>query len=536
MAVTAPSAASNSLFKNRDCLRTMTNRMNTWLGRTLYQVNGPWQPLQLRHAVIQWLVVGLVGAILGLSVLLLPMFPPQWAVLIILALLAPFAMLIAGNVQRLLLAVIAIEIPIQLDKYFFFQEPLANLGSIGGLNISVTTVCLVVLYALWLARLLVKSVRPQPNLLRDSLPLLAYLGAASLSLFAAQDLPLASFEIFLLLQAFLLYVYVIHAVRTRDDVKFLVAMLLSGLVIEGLIMIGARVVGHGLYIANITVRIDTDGRVGGTIGSPNGAAAYLLILLTPALSLLLTGLSKQYKSLALLAFGLGVGALVTTLSRGGWTGFAVSLALFYLVLLVRGRLSPSIALITLVAVLSIGLFFQGAISDRLFGNDNGSAYARVPLMHIAFSMIEDHPWLGVGANNFALAMKPYLTPTFDNQWIYTVHNKYLLVWSETGPLALLAFLSFLLITLWRGWQCWRHQDNFLSPLALAFATAIVGVMIHMNVDIFRGRPLMQSLCLVAGLLTAMHNIVAREKDVVQRQGMDQPILVINERSGVITRL
>lgn len=480
------------------------------MNRTLESRNRNFASARIRNTLLQALIVVLVGIVLGASVLALPLFPKQWAVLVILGLLAPFVMLIAGNVQRLMLAIIAIEIPIQLDKYFFFQEPMANLGAIGGLNISVTTICLCVLYALWIAELLVRFVQPERHLFRQSLPLFAYLGAVGLSLLVAQDVQLASFELFLLFQTFLLYVYLLHAMRTREDVKFLMKMLLIGLIVEGSIMIGARLLGHGLSLANITIRVDPDGRVGGTIGSPNGAAAYLLLLLTPALSLLLTPSNKWTKTLAVCAFGLGAGALVTTLSRGGWTGFAVSVVLFYLIVMLRGRLSPSLALISLVVIMGVALFFQGQISDRLFGNDNGSAYARVPLMHIAFAMVEDHPLLGVGANNFPLAMKKYLTPEFDSAWIYTVHNKYLLVWSETGPLALLAFISFLLLTLWRGWQCWQHQDDFLAPLALALTTAVIGVMIHMNVDVFRGRPLMQALCLVAALLTAMRNITSNE--------------------------
>src|SRR5689334_19620737 len=125
--------------------------MGTGMNRTLEHRNRNFISFRMRNALTQTLVVIVVGIVLGVSVLVLPQVPRQWAGLIILGLLAPFVMLIVGNVQRLMLAIIAVEIPIQLDKYFFFQEPMANLGSIGGLNISVTTICLCVLYALWFA-------------------------------------------------------------------------------------------------------------------------------------------------------------------------------------------------------------------------------------------------------------------------------------------------------------------------------------------------------------------------------------------------
>jgi hypothetical protein len=42
-------------------------------------------------------------------------------------------------------------------------------------------------------------------------------------------------------------------------------------------------------------------------------------------------------------------------------------------------------------------------------------------------------------------------------------------------------------------------------------------MLHMNVDVFRGRPLVQLLCLVAALLTAMRSIAINET-ITQKPG------------------
>src|SRR5438309_1563978 len=71
---------------------------------------------------------------------------------------------------------------------------------------------------------------------------------------------------------------------------------------------------------------------------------------------------------------------------------------------------------------------------------------------------------------------------------------------------LLAFLAFLLDALRKGWQCGARQDRLLSPLALGFAAGLAGHMVHMSVDVFRGRRLQQLLWLIAGLLTAMVRI------------------------------
>ena len=126
-------------------------------------------------------------------------------------------------------------------------------------------------------------------------------------------------------------------------------------------------------------------------------------------------------------------------------------------------------------------------------------------------MIADNPVLGVGANNFTSAMDQYATSEFRHEWLWAVHNKYLLILAETGIGGLLAYVAFLLSILRKGWQCWKLGDSVLSPLALGLVAAIAGHMVHQGVDLFRDRPLQQLLLLVAGLLAAMYKICAADQ-------------------------
>ena len=462
-------------------------------------------------SIVQWTVVGTVAIVLGIFTIGAASLPARWAPLFIFAVLCPFIAMIVGNVRRLLLAIIILDIPLQLDIHLGYRTEAAELGAIGGLGISVTTVCLVVLYALWLAELLTKPMESRWRLsLRTSLPLALYLTFVALSAVVARDVGLSIFKIFLLLQMFLLYLYVAAFVRTRQDVLFLVTMLFTGLVLEALLMIGLRYVGQDFSFAGISSRIDLGTgataqfyRVAGTIGSPNTAASYLSLLLAPAISLLLTPLGRCYKWLAALTFGLGGVALILTLSRGGWLAFSLSIMAFCFLAWRRGWLSPSIPLVAAAAAMLVALLFHNAILARLFGYDGGAALSRIPLMKLAFRMIMDNLVLGVGANNFSITLRQYLTPELAGAWLYAVHSKYLLVWAETGIGGFVAFIWFLLATIRRGWQCWKSGDRFLSPLALGFTAGIVGHMAHMLVDTFQNRPLVQLLWLIAGLLAAM---------------------------------
>src|SRR2546429_9727639 len=61
---------------------------------------------------------------------------------LVLALLGPFAALRARSVQKLLLGIVVLDVPLQLGTHFFYREADASSGALGGLSISVTTIAL----------------------------------------------------------------------------------------------------------------------------------------------------------------------------------------------------------------------------------------------------------------------------------------------------------------------------------------------------------------------------------------------------------
>ena len=117
----------------------------------------------------------------------------------------------------------------------------------------------------------------------------------------------------------------------------------------------------------------------------------------------------------------------------------------------------------------------------------------------------------MGINNCAASAEKYATQAeFRGEWFWTIHNKYLLEWVETGIFGLAAFLLFLLTTIRQGWNVWRQRDRLLSPIALALVLAICGQMVHMLVDVFNSRPQVQSLWLCAALVAAIGRIKEEE--------------------------
>src|SRR2546430_3975621 len=97
-------------------------------------------------------------------------------------------------------------------------------------------------------------------------------------------------------------------------------------------------------------------------------------------------------------------------------------------------------------------------------------------------------------------MQHYLTSYFRTGFLYVVHNKYLLIWTETGMGGLFAYLAFLFAAVRMGWKCWKQNDGYLSMLALGITAAIIGQIVHMNFDVFRIGPVPELLWLLAALL------------------------------------
>jgi O-antigen ligase len=141
-------------------------------------------------------------------------------------------------------------------------------------------------------------------------------------------------------------------------------------------------------------------------------------------------------------------------------------------------------------------------SERLLSSDHGAAEGRVPLIHMAWQMITDHPLLGVGANNFVFAVQDYAVGDYSTAWLSTVHHKYLLIWSEGGIGALIAFLVFLGTAIVGAWRLRHATDPLKAGIGLGLAAALIGHAIHMNFELFAGGTTTQMLWLAAGLLAS----------------------------------
>ncbi len=423
--------------------------------------------------------------------------------------------------ERVLIGAILLNLPLQLDVHLAYRTEEATLGALGGIPVSVTTVCLLLL-------MVRSAVVPTPGgvlaaarVPRPWVPLALFVGLSALSAVFASDRALAVYGLLVLVQSFVLFVYLSAALRRAEDVRWAVDLLLVGILIEAVLMalqrLGLRV--PGLLASDVlqgAVEDEVVSRLSGTLGSPNSAASYLSVVLVIALAVVLSRPAARRMSLAAAALVTGGVGLALTVSRGGTLAFAVG-AVALLGLAGRRRiLRAAPLLVAAVAAALLAAAFGDEMLSR-FVDDAGAAESRVPLMAIALRMIASAPLLGVGINNFVTALPDFVTPEFSQEWLYVVHNYYLQIASEAGLLTLVAFAAFLIVVIRNGWAASKTLPDDLALLALGVVGAVLARVVHMNFDLAGGLLQWESLLILAALAVALYRQSALRRPLTTSQ-------------------
>ena len=468
----------------------------------------------LQPTAVELGLAAAVACVLGAIAVLALAAPMTVRVFLLLGVALPFAAILVGGLKRLLLTVALVNISLGWDINFAYNADAAALGAIGGFGFSLTTIALAGLFALWLAESLAKpDVTPRLRL-RWVWPGALYVALTALSVLVAQDRQLSLFELALILQGFLLFLYVATFVRTTAEVRFIIGVLLLAFLGQGLLIIATRYLGVDPQLPGLSPRTDVGTeitRVAGTLGSPNSAGSYLASMVVLAISTYIARVRAPLQRLAPLAIALGAVALIQTFSRGAWLALAVALTVLFALFAARRLVSRRVVAVAAVAAV-VALGFGGAVADR-FAHGPATGEARVSLLETSFDVIHDHPFLGVGANNFVVALPSYSEMT---RWVYIPHNKLALVWAEAGTGAFLAFLVLLVAVLRRAWLALRHADDTLFPYAAGVAAAFLALCVHMNFEPFHDSLQTQLFWLFSGLATALW---AMRRPVSERRGI-----------------
>ena len=225
-------------------------------------------------------------------------------------------------------------------------------------------------------------------------------------------------------------------------IAIFLAFLISGAIASALaiVMVVARLPAPLYAIAH--------GRATGTFILPGELAGYLIVFLPIAWTVGSVARSWALRSIAWIAFAVGLVAIALTFSRAGWMGLAAAFALLFAL---RTRRAGTAALLAIGGVASVLLLFNAH-------HDPSEDYTRLSIWKAAMQIADRFPLTGVGPFNFsrlyALARSPDADAT-----AFHAHSLYLTFFVEFGIVGVSAV----------GWTVWRFAAELRRRISCAAA-------------------------------------------------------------------
>lgn len=284
--------------------------------------------------------------------------------------------------------------------------------------------------------------------------------------------------------------------------------------------VAIALIGLGQF-ATDAMLIEAEGvhRVRSLYGSPNNLALYLERTLMPTLALLLLLPNGKRRWLALLATAIQGSVLLLTFSKGalmlGLPAGLITLWLGGLFVLRRQAASTRplwwLAAAAGVALLALLPFLGTERFQRLLDFNSGTGFTRLQLWRSSLQMALDHPWLGVGPDNFLYAYRSqYILPAaWQEPNLNHPHSWLLDWWTRLGLVGLVLGLGWWVTGLRATWQrlrtipVGRRAD---AAIWLGLLSASVAALSHGLIDLSYAVP---DLMLIWVLLTMLPSMAQK---------------------------
>ncbi|MDX6654610.1 MAG: hypothetical protein QOH18_1320 [Solirubrobacterales bacterium] len=185
-------------------------------------------------------------------------------------------------------------------------------------------------------------------------------------------------------------------------------------------------------------------RASGPIADPNDFA-YLMAAVLP-FALFLCVEDRRWRLAWVASTLLLIGATFATLSRGAIVGLAALLLWAILTRRIGIGGTVAIAVAAVLIVVAAFTFWASTVEERLTEKNKIAAAnteSRAAFWQAAEEMWEDNPVLGIGPGRFPVEAKNYVKNSPIELENPIVHNSYIEILVEAGPIALLLFLGML---------------------------------------------------------------------------------------------
>jgi probable O-glycosylation ligase (exosortase A-associated) len=270
---------------------------------------------------------------------------------------------------------------------------------------------------------------------------------------------------------------IVWLVNNVEQLKQTILLIVSAGMIVGYIAMSNSIQGIGLVEGT---RVTIGREIGSMLGDPNDLALVLMFPLAFSLSLLLTGgIPKWQRLIGIISTVILMAAVIATQSRGGLLGSLTTIGIFAWRLIRNKTL-----LISVGSIAALLLYTVAGVSDRASGGAaeegvDASAMGRLYAWEAAFRMAVEHPFFGVGIDNF-YSNYFFYSPHWDGL-NHAVHSTWFGVLAETGFLGFVIFITTIISLI-------RTAKNTLNTLssdalphhraaAIAVFAALVGTIV-----------------------------------------------------------
>ena len=251
-----------------------------------------------------------------------------------------------------------------------------------------------------------------------------------------------------------------------------VRLLLAGLAVAGLIVAIANLANFAeALIQHVNVAHAPPVALYRTA---NAIPLFLVPLDAFALAIALYSDDRRERILAAAFFAITGLAVLASLSRAGWAGFAVmavAIALFH----PRRRLVALPIAVGIVLALLIPATRRRILTEFDLSSPDNTITLRLSLWQSTLNMLAHRPFFGGGLAGFRTSLVPYQVRTYSETQVYP-HNVFLTFWSETGLVGLAGFV-------WTALQVFRTALRGLrsGPWARAVSIGLLGAIIAITV-------------------------------------------------------
>jgi putative inorganic carbon (HCO3(-)) transporter len=376
------------------------------------------------------------------------------------------------------------------------------------------------------------SQQPADEPARLSIPILVFVIYGLLafaSLLYARDTGRAAQAVENYAKDALIAVLVILSLRRAATLRLVVWSLLAAGLLMAAIGLYQQATGNfaqsilGLGQANLQQIVgQTIGyRIVGPVGDPNFFAQIMLVLVPLALDRLLHEKHIVLRSIAAVALVTSLLTLVFTFSRGAFVGL---LAVF-VAMLICYRPRPVTILLALLLLIPLMNRVPKAYVQRLetianvlpWSNEIPRELAlrgRLSELKVGWLMFQDHPFAGVGLNNYPVYYLEYAKPIGLDPRLEarSAHNLYLEVAAETGLAGLLIFGAILAFT-FRGLlrAPSRFRQMGLDDPADITRALTIGLVGYLVAATFLHAAYPRYMWLLLGIALAIPNVVRHER-------------------------